>query len=176
MIVVNTSFRLAPWADVLYGCDASWWQHYFPEVALTFRGSEMWTVATAARDQFKLKWIYGYDAIGLSKTPDKIHTGYNSGYQSIGLAALWGASKILLLGFDFQRTNGKTHWHGDHPRATLGNGGRYPQWVKAMERLAIDARDRGIDIVNCSRKTALRCFRQSSIEIELPQLPLAAVG
>ena len=170
MIAVNTSFRLAPWADVLYGCDASWWQHYFAEVATTFRGSEMWTVASAARDQYKLRWVYGYDSVGLSKSADKIHTGYNSGYQAIGLAALWGASRILLLGFDFQRTNGKTHWHGDHPR-TLGNGGRYPMWIKAMDALAKDARTAGIDIANCSRKSALKCFRISTIDTELSDIP-----
>jgi hypothetical protein len=127
----------------------------------------MWTVASASRDQYKLHWVYGLDQAGLSKSPNHIHTGFNSGYQAIGLAHLFGVKRILLLGFDFQRSRGRTHWHGDHPRG-LGNGGRYPQWVKAMNQLAVDAKAVGLEIINCSRSTALTCFARSTIQEALP--------
>ena len=26
VIVINESYQLCPWADVLYGCDAQWWR------------------------------------------------------------------------------------------------------------------------------------------------------
>jgi hypothetical protein len=166
VIAVNTSFRLAPWADVLYACDTTWWGAYFPELSRSFRG-EMWTISSAARDRYGLKWIFGVDRDGLCPDLDRIHTGRNSGFQAISLAYVWGVKKINLLGYDMQRTNGKTHWHGDHPRG-LGNSSRYSDWIPPMNKIAKDLEQRGVDVVNCSRSTALRCFRQSTIEKELP--------
>jgi hypothetical protein len=160
---VNTSFRRAPWADVLYACDATWWIAHFAEVSRVFRG-EKWTVSARSRDQFDLHWIYGMDKPGLSKDPTMIYQGRNSGYQAVSLACLFGAARILLLGFDFARSGGKTHWHGDHPKG-LGNGASsYGTWVAAMNRLSVDAAAAGIEIINCSRKTALHCFPRRAIE------------
>src|SRR4051794_36846444 len=42
VIVINTSFRMAPWADVLYACDAGWWQEYGAEARAVF-GGEFWS-------------------------------------------------------------------------------------------------------------------------------------
>ena len=153
----------------MYACDLTWWRVYFPEVSRTFRG-EKWTVGAAARDAFDLHWVYGLDRPGLSRDPTFIHTGRNSGFQAIGLAALFGAARIILLGFDMQRTGGKSHWHGDHPRS-LGQGDHYSRWAAAMNQLAKDAAAAGIEIINCSRKTALQCFPQRDLEETLCQLP-----
>jgi hypothetical protein len=151
---------------VLYACDPTWWNHHFPEVSRSFHG-QMWTVSNAARDRYHLRWIFGADREGLAPKADHIHTGRNSGYQALSLAYVFGAKRVLLLGFDFQRTGGKSHWHGDHPRG-LGNGGRYSGWIIAMGKLAKDLKAKGVDVVNCSRATALTCFRRSTIQQELP--------
>jgi hypothetical protein len=135
---------------------------YFPEVARTFHG-EKWTVNARARDRFDLHWIYGADSPGLAKDPTCIHQGKNSGYQAMGLAYLFGAARILLLGFDFSRDGARTHWHGDHPKG-LGNGGTYPTWVAAMNSLAVDLKAAGVEVINCSRRTAINCFPRRAIE------------
>lgn len=127
----------------------------------------MWTCAPAARNQYKIHFVYGGKMRGLSRKPGEISTGMNSGYQAIGLAHMWGAKKILLLGYDFQRTQGRAHWHADHPRK-LGNGGRFSDWIVEMHYLASDAIELGIEIINCSRATALRCFPRSTIQEQLP--------
>jgi len=126
----------------------------------------MWTMSRPIATQFKIDYVFGNPAPGLSMSTAHINSGLNSGYQAIGLAHMWGAKRILLLGFDFQRTNGKIHWHGNHP-AKLGNGGRFDTWVREMSKLASDAQRVGLEIVNCSRHTALQCFRKSTIEVEL---------
>lgn len=168
-IVVNTSFRLAPWADVLYACDDAWWLNYFSEVATTFKGSEMWTIAQRARDQFKLNWIYGITARGdLSQKRDQIHAGLNSGHQAMALAYHFGVSKILLLGYDMSRHHGKTHWHADHPRGKMGNGGRFHEWAKHQVLLAKDLKDQGVEVINCSRSTVLTCYPRATIQEALP--------
>lgn len=87
----------------------------------------------------------------------------NSGYQAINLAYHFGAKEIYLLGFDMQRTNGLSHWHGDHPKG-WANGGDYRDWINRMNELAIDLRREGVKVVNCSRETALECFDRSTID------------
>src|SRR5690349_21512799 len=37
VIAINTTFKLAPWADVLFACDLPWWNHYIEEVRKTFK-------------------------------------------------------------------------------------------------------------------------------------------
>lgn len=95
--------------------------------------------------------------------PGSIAGGSNSGYQVINLAAQFGARRIILLGYDFKRTGGKSHWHGDHPRP-LGNLGNLRMWCEHMGLLARDLAAAGIDVVNASRETALTCFRRMPLE------------
>lgn len=168
VIVVNTSFRLAPWADVLYACDDAWWLHYFAEVARTFKGDELWTTAPRVRDQFKLHYIYGARGTGLSDDDTAIMSGSHSGFQAIGLANHFGCKRIMLLGYDLGRSGGRVHWHEDHPRNKLGNGGRFHAWAKEMEPLAVALKARGVEVINCSRKTALTCYPRATIEEALP--------
>jgi hypothetical protein len=152
---------------VLYACDETWWQKYYPLVATGFRG-ECWTISAGARDRFGLFWIYGQDYGGLSPARDYIHTGKNSGYQAIGLAHLFGAARMILVGFDMQASGGRAHWHGNHP-AGLANGGegRYAAWRRAMEHLALDIKRTNCTILNASRRTALKCFQRVTLETAL---------
>lgn len=164
MIAVNTTFAKALWADALYACDEAWWDHYFVTLATTFRG-QLWTVSGAARDRWGCRWILGVEGGGVSRVSTHIHTGMNSGYQAIGLAHNFGARRIILLGFDFCRgPRNETHHHGDHPK-NLGTTpqSRFPGWIRAMDQLASDLRKRGVAVVNCSRRTALKCFQRAEL-------------
>lgn len=66
-----------------------------------------------------------------------------------------------MLGYDCQKTNGRAHWHEDHP-VGLGNAGSVDKWphhfVKVAEALA------HVEIINCSRTTALRAFPRAKLE------------
>lgn len=127
---------------------------------------ECWTVSRRACTDYKLKWIASEPGKGASEKPETINTGQNSGYQVIELARLWGATRICLLGYDFSRHSGKTHWHGDHAGG-LGNGGNYASWAMGMKVLADDLKKLNIEVVNCSRVTTLKCFPRSTITKEL---------
>lgn len=92
-----------------------------------------------------------------------IHTGNNSGYQAINLVYLFGAKIIFLLGYDMQRTDGKSHWHGDHP-GNLNRHSNYPKWIENFQKLASDLKEEGVKVVNATRKTALNCFPKQKLE------------
>lgn len=110
----------------------------------------------AAR-KYGLLHVQGVKEPGLSLVPGQVHTGLNSGYQAMGLAAMWGASRIILLGFDMQRTGGQTHWHGDHI-AGLPNLGHLNRWIEEMIVLGADLRRAGVKVFNATRVSALQCF------------------
>jgi hypothetical protein len=127
-------------------------------------GAELWTQDVDAAQRWGLNWIHGKGETGLGRK--WIHWGGNSGYQAINLAYLWGAARIVLLGFDMQcAPDGASHWFGDHP----GNQGflnpkKFNSWIRHLETLGRDLNDQGVDVFNASRQTALTCFAQIPIE------------
>jgi len=158
-IVVNTTFRRAPWADVLYACDAPWWRKYHAEVDETFWG-ERWTQDKEATREFGVRWIESRRAPGLGKTPGLIHQGGNGGYQAINLAYQAGASKIVLLGFDMHGT----HWHGRYDNGLPNTSPHlFKTWIEGFSALAGDLERMGVDVVNCTPGSALQCFVMASL-------------
>jgi len=151
-IVTNTTFRNCPWADALYAYDAAWWRKYLPEIRAIFRG-RLFTQSTSR--------IAGVECV-------KLHAlGFrdfgNSGACAVSLAISAGAARVLMLGYDCQNTGGRSHHHGDHPKG-LGNCGSMPRWPAQFGRLARYAKERGVEVINVSRETALTCFPRHSLE------------
>lgn len=164
-IVVNDSYQAAPWADVLYACDYKWWEHHKPWVKY-FGGICYSCMPEVAIAWQRVHWIPFQDAPGLSSDPEIIHSGCNSGYQAVNLAALMGAQKIVLLGFD-HTCNGQKHWFGNHP-GNLNKYSDYHRWIAdAWATVPVSAGKMGIDIVNCTPGSLLDMFRQNSLEAEL---------
>ena len=97
--------------------------------------------------------------VGLVPKPFKAYG--NSGGGAIAMAVKAGASRVILLGYDCQKSGGKVHWHGDHPQG-LGNAGSMPKWPEQFKRLA--ASIEGVEVINCSRDTALRAFPRMALE------------
>ena len=162
VVVVNTTFRRAPWADFLYAADLRWWDEYAQEAKSTFAG-ELWSQHEVARQKYGTRHIQIARRPGLSRIKGIIHNGGNSGYQAIGLATQLGASSIVLLGFDMYRTNGKSHHHGDHPKG-LKQHSPYEAWLRNFPQLASDLVEAGVMVLNASRATRLNCFPRANLE------------
>ena len=166
VIAVNDSWRLCPWADILYAADRAWWLHH--EYVTQFTG-ERWTQQQGhvawpqeAKDA-GLKVVVSAHKPGISFDPALIHTGKNSGFQALNLAVLLGATEILLLGIDCTTLDGKTHWFGDHP-GKLMKKSPYGVFKQAFTDSS-QALDRaGINVINCSERSALTCFKKGRVE------------
>lgn len=158
---MNSTFRLATWADALYAADLKWWDECIGDVQRLFRG-ELWSHENAASKKHGLFKLPGRPGVGLGR--DAIHFGGNSGYQVINLAYLFGAAKIILLGYDMQMTGGQSHWHGDHPWA-LRKKPPVQNWISRFKALAHDLETEGVEVINATRETALTCFPRRSIEV-----------
>lgn len=147
---------------MLYACDQKWWEKYHHEVVESGFAGELWTQDNRAAQRFGLNRMQGTSAPGLGRT--HIHWGGNSGYQAINLAYLWGAARVVLMGYDMQRTEGKSHWFGDHPKGLSGNS-PYATWVQKFDRLSADLKSEGVEVINATRETALTCFPRRPIEM-----------
>lgn len=117
--------------------DAKWWEYHGEEAQREFRGERIAPLAVehARRVRFSAQ--------------------KNSGAGAIALAAHFGARRVILLGYDCQPTGGKRHWHGDHPNG-LGNAGSLPKWPGQFRDVRREFA--ALEIINCSRETALGVF------------------
>ncbi len=159
VIAVNDAYKLAPWADVLYACDTKWWGWH--KGAPDFAGMK-YSLQTASVRFKGVQVIRNIGRDGLTLDPTGVKSGSNSGYQAIGLAVHLGAKHIVLLGYDMGKSEkGKTHFFGDHRDKTQPP---YAACIKAFHTLADPLEAAGIDLVNCSRRTALTCFRRAPLE------------
>jgi hypothetical protein len=139
----------------MYACDWDWWAEHYKAVEKGFKGKR-YTHSTETHQHanpdagFNLNRIPGKSLPGLGK--DCIHYGKNGGYQAVNLAYLLGAKTIILLGFDMMATG---HWFGDH-KGRLNRPSPYHDFIAAFKTINPD--DYGLEIINCTRETALTCF------------------
>jgi hypothetical protein len=137
VIVTNDTWRIVPWADVLFFHDRKWWNHYKDEI--DFKGE----IVT---------WI---DVKDPRVTRERIKAYGNSGAGAISLAVHYGCKWIGLLGVDCQYDDDKRHWHGDHPKP-LGNARSVKKWHSQFANIPVG----DVEVVNYSRNTALTCFKK----------------
>jgi hypothetical protein len=128
--------------------DRQWWDIYYHEVAKEFIG-----------DLFSCNPVKYQKVTSLNRNNFKSFG--NSGADAISLAVHGEAKKIILLGYDCQKTNNQSHWHGDHVKG-LGNANRIDIWPKKFEALAEWSAN--VPIINASKETALNCFQKMSLD------------
>lgn len=170
IVVVNDAYRLLPFADVLYACDAKWWDVH--KGCPDFFG-EKWSShsdgvnnKTVAAKKHGLKLVAGKAADGFSTDPAVIHYGNLSGFQAINwaLLAIGFHGHVDLVGFDMHARTGR-HFFGDHPKP-LDNSCKYDVWVPKFET-AQKMLPKTVEIVNCTPGSAIGCFRMSTLEKEI---------
>lgn len=161
IIAINDTWRMVS-ADHLYAADAHWWCYHLADLNCGFTGKR-WSCETRGNTNWSNRdaeacGVTLLDALigaeGLSRDPGAVVTGGNSGYQAINLALHLGATRIILLGFDMQWTGGKSHWFGDHPQGL--NNADPSRYIPAFR--TIKPEEYGLEIINCSRSTALDAF------------------
>ena len=157
LIGVNDAYRIAA-LDVLYASDHPWIKHHYDRIC-----SQRHLVVTQApnnQDPIDNPVYYVEGVHGHSMSSDVLNFGGNSGFAAVHLASMWGAGRILLLGFDMQ-TKSKKHWFGSHPKEMDREHG-FAAWRENFRNANCPT-----PIINCSRATALDCFPRSTIQDEL---------
>src|SRR5262245_24717747 len=165
VIAVNESYRLAPWAEIVYSCDFAWWQLH--KGLVEFTGLKLTHDSVACKHYPALQHVIienvSSDKILLER-PSHIGAGGNSGFQAANLAVQFGATGILLVGIDCNLEHGE-HWHGRHP-AQMNNPAQsnVKRWRGAWEGAAGALQALGVDVVNCSPISALQNYPKMTID------------
>lgn len=160
VIVVNTSYQLAPWADVLYACDLKWWDWH--KGAPEFAGIKVCHETKAAERYglFRVDLTQDEETKSkLSMVPGVLGRGGNSGYHAFNLALQFGARQIGLLGLDFCGRR----WHGLHPNGREQAADTLERWRARFDAAAIEAKALGTDVVNLSRQSALQSYPKMTV-------------
>lgn len=150
--VANSTFRLAPWADLLVAADADWWRanpdaREFQGLKVCADDSLLWPEVLSLRHTGK---------VGFDDDKECIRSGGNTGYQAVHIAAQAGASRILLFGFDMR----PGHWHDVDREADEAH---YAEWCRRFATLAVALAGR-VEVLNCTPGSALECFPMATID------------
>lgn len=100
----------------------------------------------------------------LSAEPTMV-AGFDAGTSAINLAVLFGATEIVLLGFDM--VGGR--WFNGEVRHFLPNPPEsdFQRHMSVLPSIAEDAKAKGIRIVNCSPISRVTCFERQPLEAML---------
>lgn len=97
----------------------------------------------------------------LSADPTMV-AGYDAGTSAINLAALFGATEIIVLGYDMRGgrwfTGEVAHYLPNPPESD------FQRHMSTLPRIAQDAARKGIRIVNCSPISRVTCFERQPLE------------
>ena len=174
-VAINETWRLAPWAHTLYGCDWEWWASLAPKVE-EFRGTRVIGTVPNIRNkpqfppemegqaaQLQYLRVVAGQTQPLWNGP-AVGAGSNSAFQVANWVARCGATRLVLLGVDCHSPN--AHWHGihKHPLAKNQKPNLMKAWLMAWRNAAPQFTERGISVVNCSPGSAVDCFPRANLE------------
>ncbi len=167
--VIKSTWRLAPWADALYGLDRDWW--IANQGCPKCKGLKFSPSPSACK-------VYGLQYVKLKPRVEILTQergvigcglstgGGHSGFQAINLAVQFGATRILLVGFDMTLAYGE-HWMTDRGDSKADRG-RTESWRVAMDACAPQFVALGVDVINCTMASALTTYPKMRLNEALP--------
>lgn len=162
-IVINASFRLAPWVPVWYFTDSHIYERYRDEVA-AWPGKIITMSRTAKRElPDKVLRVKGEGDPGFAPGAFPPHgspfirQGRSSGHTVISLAIALGADVVPLLGYDMRVVEGREHHHAEYlgPRDLDQYAREFVPAFAGWNEAALKA---GVRVVNCTPGSAVNEF------------------
>ena len=155
VIAVNNAYQLAEWIDVVFYGDCRWYENH-KDALLNFGGLKV----TCCDQHTKLPGIKAIKrrngTVGLDCNPALIAWNLSSGAAAINLAVHFGAKKIVLLGFDMRKINGRNNWHTSHAEGQ--DRDPYARFLATFPPIARDLIALDVECVNATPGSALGVF------------------
>lgn len=173
VVAIKENVELCPWADMVYGCDAPWWKN---QIGLPkYKGIKVSYAATLTQSYPDIRMIdvrKDQDRFLFDK-PGVIGSGGNSGFQALNIVLQCGANRVLLIGFDMHDRSG-LHWYGRNNGLGRNNPSEdnFRRWRTAFIAASPELVKRGIEVINASPISDLKCFRRQSVEETLAEWKL----
>ena len=159
VLAINDTYQMAPHLSVLYAAELRWWDWHQDALALSCLKFGSHTLIP--KRYTGVGYLRHVSGNGIETDPSAVR-GTHGGTQAINIARHLGAGRILMVGYDMQPgSDGRNHYFGEHPDGTHVN---YVRRLKDYEDVYDRLGREGIELVNCSRSTAIE---------SVPRMPLA---
>lgn len=159
VVVINSSFVKAPWADALVFTDYRWWREYQNRVRQTFEG-QIITLSPQQRDYSGLLVLQRQKSSGVSTDPTRLAWFHTSMTSALNMIALRGAKRACILGLD-----GEGDWHHEpHPAKWGLNKGKFAYHAKALEMLAEPLAAMGLVVLNLNLNSKHGMFQFATLD------------
>lgn len=170
-IAINDVYQKLPHALAVYWCDSSWGAKHadklkYHDSTLRFTSRRGANVKADVKGLANSTLLNVTGDFGYDPNPDNV-MGNNSGVQCLNLIINMKPRKIYLLGFDMRDNplkRGETHFHDNHELVVPTR--IYKElFVPSMNALAEQIKNKtSIEILNCSKTSALNCFKKISFK------------
>lgn len=164
-IVVNQTFRTAPWAPVWFFTDTETLERNVADVE-AWPGDVVTSSSAAHRAApDKLKLILRTESRDFPPPGSGlVKKGRSTGHTAIGLAAAMGAARIVLLGFDMRIVDGREHGHDDYAGTPRNPAIYAEEFVPGFAGWDAAARRAGFQILNATPGSAIDEFQRVGLE------------
>ena len=152
-IGVNNSVFLGDWVDICWFGDVKWWNWHKARLR-DYKGLIV-TCNMKMRKWKRMKTLSRGKPQGIDERATHVSWNRNSGASAINLAYHFGASRVVLLGFDMQRVNDKKNWHDDHKEKRHDP---FPRHLRPFGQIARDAMSLDLEIINATPGSAIKQF------------------
>ena len=166
VIATNNAYQLFPKAIVTHFADRQWYLWHKDQIK-EFKGPVSSCVLSYTHNNAEfpklgiVSFIHG-DRKGGIETDNVKLGGNNAGHQAINIAYYFGFKNIILIGFDMNPNDKRSHWHSAHKRAT--NFGNYEgTMIPGMKTIVPFQEKLGFKVWNANPEAYLKCFEFTDI-------------
>ena len=164
VIGVNMALHIGDWIDMLFFGDPSFFDKNkedidsFPGLKITTANTKLIRAWPNIKIMERLPSIEKY---GISTNPRALRWNTNSGGAAINLAYHTGVKRIYLLGYDMSDGEAGTHWHQMYG---LRKQSPHARHEKCFPKIAKDAKELGIEIININPNSRITAFKKASLQ------------
>lgn len=163
VIVVNSSYLVAPWADFLCFGDARWWGEHQNRAPEIFQGRIVSCCDSVLGDPDILNMQKVNVPPGLAEDRQGLAMGRTSLQAAMNLAYHLGVSRMVLLGADMQAApDGKTHHH--EPHIWPQKRGCWDEQMKYLVYARDFLREKNIEVINTSPVSRITWWPHKTLE------------
>ena len=172
VIGINVAFQIGDWIDMCFWGDKNFYLQYREKIS-QFPGIK----ASCCHPGSVQDWVKFIEKDtehprGISTRPNAVSWNHNSGSAAISIAAWAGAKRIILLGFDMTIGEDKRmHFHDVYNRGAIDTDDKLRKWQGTFDRhlrnfpyIAMDAKVKGIEIINASPNSMIPDFPKCSLK------------
>ncbi len=149
VVVINSSYACAPWADALVFTDLRWWRAHRVEILKVFAGEVITITPHSHYHDPHLLVLERQRSSGLSHDTSRLVCWHTSVTTTINMIALRGATRIAMLGLD-----GEGDWHHEaHPKAWGRNANKFRYHGEALRELIEPLAAIKVEVFNLNRNS-----------------------